>query len=82
MGLVFRIAEGSRIKVGDIVFEGAPDMNTGRLLGAMKGNKKHDLISMISGKDNLNEDRLSEDIAQVKIRVTWKPSSANPESRR
>jgi len=69
MGLVFRIAEGSRIKVGDIVFEGAPDMNTGRLLGAMKGNKKHDLISMISGKDNLNEDRLSEDIARVKKKL-------------
>jgi outer membrane protein insertion porin family len=72
MGLVFRIAEGSQIKVGDIVFEGAPDMNTGRLLGAMKGNKKHDLISMISGKDNLNADKLGDDIAQVKKKLQEK----------
>jgi len=72
MGLVFRIEEGSRIKVGDIVFEGAPDMNTGRLLGAMKGNKKHDLISMISGKDTLNEEKLDEDVAQIKKKLQEK----------
>jgi outer membrane protein insertion porin family len=72
VGLVFRVEEGSRIKVGDIVFEGAPDWNTGRLLGAMKGNKKHDLLSMISGKDNLNTDKLGEDLAQVKKKLQEK----------
>jgi outer membrane protein insertion porin family len=72
MGIVFRIEEGSRMKVGDIVFEGDPSLPAGQLLGAMKTNKRHDFISWISGKDNFNSEKLGEDLSGMKKKLQEK----------
>ena len=47
-------------------------MNLGGLLGAMKENKKHDLLSWISGKDHFKENKLGEDLERVKKKLQEK----------
>ena len=66
VGIVFRIKEGSRMRVGEITFEGSPSLHKDLLLGAMKENKKHDLLTWIAGKDTFKEDKLNENLASIK----------------
>lgn len=64
--VVFNINEGPKIKVGDIVFEGKPKLAESKLLGAFKENKEHGLISWITGKDTFKNNKLEEDLANLK----------------
>jgi outer membrane protein insertion porin family len=64
--LVFDINEGPRTKVGAVEFEGKSKMLPSALRAAMKQNKKHGLISWISGKDVYKENKLSEDVGAIK----------------
>ena len=66
VGIVFRIKEGSRMRVGEITFEGSPGLHKDFLLGAMKENKKHDLLTWMTGKDTFKEDKLNENLAALK----------------
>jgi outer membrane protein insertion porin family len=66
VGIVFRIKEGSRIRVGEISFEGSPGLHKDLLVGAMKENKKHDLLTWMAGKDIFKEDKLNENLASLK----------------
>ncbi len=64
--LVFNIDEGPKIKVGDIVFEGSPKLLESTLMSAFKENKKHGLLTWITGKDTYKQNKLNEDIANLK----------------
>jgi outer membrane protein insertion porin family len=66
--VVFDIKEGPKTKVGEIVFEGKPKLLPSVLRGAFKENKKHGLISWITGKDVFKQNKLSEDLASLKRR--------------
>lgn len=66
--VVFDIKEGPKTKVGEIVFEGRPKLLQSVLRGAFKENKKHGLISWITGKDVFKQNKLSEDLASLKRR--------------
>lgn len=70
--VVFHIKEGSRIKVGEIVFEGNPRLRESVLKGAMKENKEHGLISTIVGKDTFNQNKLDEDLTGLKKKLQEK----------
>jgi outer membrane protein insertion porin family len=64
--LVFDINEGPRTKVGAVEFEGKSKMLPSALRAAMKENKKHGLISWISGKDVYKENKLNDDMESIK----------------
>lgn len=64
--VVFDIKEGPKTKVGEIVFEGKPKLLPSDLKGAFKENKKHGIISWISGKDVFKQNKLDEDLANLK----------------
>jgi outer membrane protein insertion porin family len=70
--VAFQIKEGSRIKVGEIVFEGSPKLRESVLNGAMKDNKEHGLISAIAGKDTFNQNKLDEDLSSLKSKLQEK----------
>jgi len=69
VGIVFRIKEGSRIKVGEIIFVGSPNVHKDVLMGAMKENKKHDFLTWIARKDIFKEDKLQENLASLKKKL-------------
>lgn len=69
IGVIFHVKEGSRIKVADVIFEGSPKLPDQALLGAMKENRRHGLLSWITGKDTFKENKLSEDLASLKKKL-------------
>lgn len=72
LGLIFRIKEGERMKVGEVVFAGAPAL-AGRLLAAaMTQTKPHGLLSWIAGKDTFTEAKLAADLDKVKAALQAK----------
>ncbi|MBN1222288.1 MAG: outer membrane protein assembly factor BamA [Candidatus Aminicenantes bacterium] len=66
LAIVFRIDEGPKIRVSDITFEGKTQLPENTLLRAFKENKKHGLLSWIGGKDAFKENKLSEDIDNLR----------------
>lgn len=64
--IIFHINEGPKIKVGDIEFAGKPKLKKSTLLSAFKENKKHGLLSWITGKDTFKRNKLNEDLANLK----------------
>ncbi|UCC40046.1 MAG: outer membrane protein assembly factor BamA [Candidatus Aminicenantes bacterium] len=66
--VVFDIKEGPKTKVGEVVFEGNPKLLPSVLIGGMKENKKHGLLSWITGKDTFKKNKLNEDMASLKRR--------------
>jgi outer membrane protein insertion porin family len=66
VGIVIRVLEGGKARVGEIIFDGSPGLSSPELLGAMKGNRKHGLLSRITGKDTFRQDKLQEDLASLK----------------
>ncbi|MDH7511479.1 MAG: outer membrane protein assembly factor BamA [Clostridiales bacterium] len=69
VGVLFQVKEGSRMKVAEVIFEGSPRLHDQALLAAMKENKKHGLLSWITGKDTFKENKLSEDLASLKKKL-------------
>jgi outer membrane protein insertion porin family len=67
--IVFRIDEGPKVKVGEIVFEGNPKVRHSVLAGALKENRKHNLFTWITGKDSFKENKLSEDLVSLKRKL-------------
>jgi len=67
--IVFDIDEGPKIKVGQIVFEGRTKVLESVLRNAMGENKKHGLISWITGKDVYKPNKLSESMANIKKKL-------------
>ncbi len=69
VGITFRVKEGDRARVGEIVFAGSPGLHRDALAGAMKDNKKHDLLTWITGKDAFKENKLAGDLASIKTKL-------------
>ncbi len=64
--IVFRIDEGAKTRVGEVVFEGAPKLRGTLLREALKENKVHSIYSWVAGKDVFKENKLSEDLNNIK----------------
>lgn len=67
--VVFKIDEGPKIKVGDVEFVGSPKLAKSDLREAMKQNKKHGFISWITGKDVFKQNKIEEDLENIKKRL-------------
>ncbi len=66
--LTFRIDEGPKIRVGEVVFEGRSKIPESALREAMKDNKAHSVLSWIGGKDVFKQNKISEDVDLIKKR--------------
>ncbi len=64
--IVFEIDEGSKIRVGEIVFEGNKSLSSGALRKGMKEIKKHGIISWITSKDVYSQEKLEKGIEKLK----------------
>lgn len=64
--IVFDINEGPKVKVGEIVFEGRTKLRETTLFTAFKENKKHNIISWVTGKDNFKQNMLPEDLVNLR----------------
>lgn len=64
--VVFKIDEGPKIKVGEIIFEGTSGLPKSVLEAAFKENKKHGIVSWVSGKDTFKENKVIEDLQNLK----------------
>jgi len=67
--ILFRIDEGPKILVGQVVFEGRPKLPESELKSALSDNKEHGLLSWISGKDVFKLNKLQEELDQVKKKL-------------
>ena len=66
--LVFKIDEGPKVRVGEVVFEGRVKLPESALREAMKDNKPHNLLSWVGGKDVFKSNKLAEDVELIKKR--------------
>jgi outer membrane protein insertion porin family len=64
--ILFKIDEGPKVRVGDVVFLGKAKLPEAILREAMKENKKHGIISWVSGKDVFKQNKLADDLALIK----------------
>jgi len=67
--VLFDIDEGPKIRVGRVIFEGKTKVQESILREAMKQNRKHDLISWITGKDVYKQNKLEEDLVNIKKKL-------------
>jgi outer membrane protein insertion porin family len=63
-----RVDEGPKIRVGDVVFEGAAKVPTGNLTWAMKDNRPHSLFNFIAGKDVYKANKVEESVDLLRKR--------------
>jgi outer membrane protein insertion porin family len=66
--VLFDINEGPKVRVGKVEFEGNTKLLKSVVRGAMKNNKKHGIISWITGKDVFKQSKISEDMESIKER--------------
>jgi outer membrane protein insertion porin family len=64
--LTFRIDEGPKVRVGEIVFEGRSKIPESALREAMKDNKPHSVLSWIGGKDVFKQNKIPDDMELIK----------------
>jgi outer membrane protein insertion porin family len=64
--LLFKIDEGPKVRVGQVVFEGRAKLPESFLREAMKDNKTHNLFSWVGGKDAFKQGKVPDDMALIK----------------
>jgi outer membrane protein insertion porin family len=64
--VLIRIDEGPKVRVGDVVFEGATKVQESSLKWSMKDNRPHSLFNWIAGKDVYKENKVSESADALK----------------
>jgi len=64
--VLFRINEGPKVLVGEVVFEGRAKVPESELKGALTDNKEHNLLNWIAGKDIFKQNKLQEGLDLVK----------------
>jgi outer membrane protein insertion porin family len=69
VNLAFQIREGDLARVGQVIFAGTLGLHRDALMGAMKDNKKHDLLTWMTGKDTFKENKLEGDLASIRTRL-------------
>jgi outer membrane protein insertion porin family len=67
--LVFRIDEGPKLRVGEVVFLGRNKIPDSFLQEAMKDNRPHNFYNWVAGKDVFKKNKLEEDIAEIKKKL-------------
>ncbi|HQO76153.1 MAG TPA: outer membrane protein assembly factor BamA [Candidatus Saccharicenans sp.] len=67
--LIFRIDEGPKLRVGEVVFVGKNKVPDSFLVQAMKDNRVHNLFNWISGKDVYKKSKLEENINEIKKKL-------------
>jgi len=67
--LVFRIDEGPKLRVGEVVFLGRSKIPESFLQEAMKDNRTHNLFNWIAGKDVFKKNKLEDNLAEIKKRL-------------
>ncbi len=63
--IIFNVDAGHKIKIGEVVFEGAPKLRDSTLMNALKENKEHSFVSWASGKDTYKQDQLESDVSNL-----------------
>jgi outer membrane protein insertion porin family len=64
--ILFKIDEGPKVRVGQVVFEGRTKITASFLEEAMKTNQGHSLITWITGSDVYKQNKIQEELANVK----------------
>lgn len=64
--LVYKIDEGPKVRVAEVLFVGNPKMPPSELRESLKENKPHALLSWIEGKDAYKEAKIPDDLAAIK----------------
>jgi len=67
--LIFRIDEGPKLRVGEVVFVGKNKVPDSFLVQAMKDNRVHNLLNWISGKDVFKKTKLEDNINEIKKKL-------------
>ncbi|MDA2933907.1 outer membrane protein assembly factor BamA, partial [Acidobacteria bacterium AH-259-D05] len=60
--IIFKIDEGSKVRIGDIGFKGNTVFSVGELRSALKLTKERSLISLFRGQDKFIKDKLEYDL--------------------
>jgi outer membrane protein insertion porin family len=68
MDLLFKIDEGPKVRVGEVIFAGRPKIPQSELQLAMKSNRSHSFFSWIGGKDVYKENKLQEDLENIRAK--------------
>ncbi len=63
-----RVDEGPKVRVGDVVFEGAAKIPAGNLTWALKDNRPHSLFNFIAGKDVYKANKVEESVDLLRKR--------------
>ncbi len=66
--LVFKIDEGPKVRVGEVVFAGLPKLSQNLLREGLKSNLPHNLFSWVTGKDVYKENKISEDLDKIRAK--------------
>jgi outer membrane protein insertion porin family len=64
--VLVKIDEGPKVRVGDVVFVGDTKLPASSLRWAMKDNRPHTLFNWAAGKDVYKQNKLKDDIDQIK----------------
>jgi outer membrane protein insertion porin family len=64
--VLFKIDEGPKVRIAEVDFVGSPKLPQSVLREALKENKPHTLLSWVMGKDTYKENKLVDDLANVK----------------
>ena len=64
--LLFKIDEGPKMRVGEVLFEGPSKLAPSLLRESMTDNKAHSFFSWISGKDVYKQNKIPDDVNLIK----------------
>jgi outer membrane protein insertion porin family len=62
----FKIDEGPKVRVAEVEFVGNPKLPQSMFREAMKENQRHGIFSWITGKDVFKQNKLQDDLANIK----------------
>ncbi len=64
--VLFKIDEGPKLRVGEVVFAGLAKVPQTELRTAMASNRPHNLFSWVGGKDVFKQNRLQEEVDNIR----------------
>ncbi len=67
--VVFRIDEGPKVRVGEVVFSGDPKLPDNLLRWAMKDNRPHGIFNWIASKDVFKQSKLEDNVTSIKQKL-------------
>jgi outer membrane protein insertion porin family len=67
--LIFRIDEGPKLRVGEVVFVGRTKIPSSFLQEAMKENRPYNFFNWVVGKDVFKRNKLEEDVEAIKKKL-------------